>query len=178
NFAMGANWMKSLSLLALTGETYNIYAESTELRLSDSNNHDGAPAIAVFHLDRLYADKVEITLDSTCAELGEITVSADGYTIECEVYCLGNGVAELIATLGDKKAVIQLSTSSAAIDALAPAASTITYDGTVVTAEAEISIYNISGICVARGNGEVSTANLPNGIYIATNGTESIKIKK
>ncbi len=171
-------WTKSLSALALKNETYDITAEQSELRLSDDNSLDGTPAIAVFHLDRLYADKVEIALTSnTSVQLGNVNVSADGYTIECEVYCIGNGVTQLVATLGDKTAVVELSTSSAAIDAIAPKA-TISFDGTTVKADSEISIYNVSGICVAHGFNEISTSHLPHGIYIATNGTESIKIKK
>lgn len=176
-FKLSQNWMRSVSPLALYGETYDIIAEETELRLSDANNHDGTPAIAVFHLDRLYADKVEITLSSAGpAQLGAITVSPDGYTIKCEVYCTGNGSTQLVATLGEKTAVVELSTSSATTDALAPA--DMTFDGTTVKADAEITIYNVSGICVAKGFKEVSTVGLPKGIYIATDGKHSIKIKK
>lgn len=178
-FNIGTVWMRSLSPLALAGETYNIIAEESQLHLSDANSINGSPALAVFHLDRLYADKVNISLTSNgMAALGETTISPDGYTIECEVYCIGNGSTNLIATLGDKSAVVELSTSSTNAADIQSPASAITYDGFTVKANAEISIYNISGICILHGYNEVSTIGLPKGIYIATDGTESIKIKK
>lgn len=177
-FDLGRVWMRSLSPLALTGETYNITAESSQLRLSDANSTNGTPAIAVFHLDRLYAEKVDIALASAGpVEIGNISVSPDGYTIECELYCTGNGATQLAATLGDKTALVELTTSSTAVDILAPSTA-LTFDGTNVKGVAEISIYNVSGICVARGLNEVSTLTLPHGIYIATDGKDSIKINK
>lgn len=52
----------------------------------------------------------------------------------------------------------------------------IGFDGLSLTAAGTISLYNIEGAKVAEGDGLLSTATLPGGIYVARAGGKSIKI--
>lgn len=51
----------------------------------------------------------------------------------------------------------------------------ISFDGTTLRAEGNITIYAVDGKVVAEGNGAVNVASLSSGIYVAVNGTSAYK---
>ncbi|MDE7375371.1 MAG: hypothetical protein K2N16_00820 [Muribaculaceae bacterium] len=52
----------------------------------------------------------------------------------------------------------------------------IAYDGQDITAQGQIKVYSMQGALVAQGQGSVSTAGLPAGVYVAVAGNSSCKI--
>lgn len=57
-----------------------------------------------------------------------------------------------------------------------PDNSGIGFDGSTVSAEGEVSVYNAAGILVARGTGSVATGSLAKGLYIVRTGSAARKI--
>ena len=87
------------------------------------------------------------------------------------IKAVGNGVADLTATLGTKVAKCFVTAGDAAVGQITSSPLTIRYDGSTVSLSgaqaARISVYNMSGALVAQSSANtLSLMPLNRGIYI------------
>lgn len=107
--------------------------------------------------------------------------SLDGKHLAIEMQAAEAGVHPFTITLlGSTVAgTVDVATSGIADTHVASDALTISFDGTTVSADAAISVFNLAGTLVAAGNGAVSVDHLAAGVYVvkavAANGTSATR---
>lgn len=93
----------------------------------------------------------------------------DGNVLSVEFDCKQTGVTDMTFTLLGSTATCHVTALTAGVDNIAADESVaIVFDGNTVRAEGcAIAVYNMGGVSVASGNGEVSVEGVAPGVYVA-----------
>lgn len=162
------------------GYTYRIndfYNIRLVANVTVTGGHVSSPIyVMVYETDPTTLKNVTQVLDTT---FDEPINDSDGTSDHTTVLNLGGcDVSKLYTVnvayelMGKKVTIdnLRLAASSAVDGVVADGAMTLTKEGTKLTTagqEATIEVYNPAGMLVAKGNGEVETAGLQPGVYIA-----------